>query len=287
MSLDAWSHDQPEPFIERYSAIEEWEWEDKLVRALHAPVQDGVAFPVVPPDDIQTRIHGNRGTAAIRESFQFYRLVEAFAKRLGAGIGPMTRLLDFGSGWGRAIWPFMARIPTRNLFGYEPVPLYCRLARILNPYVPFLGGDAKLADLDDRSLSLIVSWSFPTHSPLNQIRSWFAEFARILQPGGLVFVCAWGDRFIQTLMDQQDRAARGDTVHWYHREVLARIGDLETLRVRVQAGEMVFAPSLEDPGYGDTFMSPRAAQALNIEGFSLVGYDAGTLGQDLLVFQRV
>jgi SAM-dependent methyltransferase len=283
--LKTWTHESQDPFLERYGSLDDAGWEEKVVRSIEAPEQDGIAFPRFPPRSLQERVHGHFGEAAVREIFSFYRVVAAFAGKLGFPLEHKTRLLDFGTGWGRTITPFMARIQLKNIFGFEPNPLFCQVARALNPYVAFVSGDfAPPSVFGDRRFDLIISWSVFTHLPIDLAKKWFADFARVMRPGALLFVTAWGSRFFEVLAREEQKLRAGKEIHWFHKQVIEQAGDLAALKARHAAGEVVFIPST-DPNYGDVFMSSRAARALAIKGLEFVAYDDRSLAQDLLVYR--
>lgn len=284
---DDWNNYAQEPFVEAYGGLDDSAWEQKCLEALDEPRQDGIAFPRVPPAAMQERVHGHSGAPALREAFDFCRLVTAFAAKLNMPIGRGTRLLDFGAGWGRIVRPFMARVELRNLYCYEPNPLFAQVARALNPYVSTVSGDYEPPTVfGDERFDVIVAWSVFTHLPVQLARRWLEDFARILRPGGLVFITAWGERFIDQLLRDQQRMQSGQDVHWFHRHVIDSVGDLRALRARYRAGEVVFVPSGVDPNYGDAFMSAKGARTLPGHGLQLVAQDEYALAQDLLVYRR-
>ncbi|MGV8839568.1 MAG: class I SAM-dependent methyltransferase [Bauldia sp.] len=282
-----WNHYAPDPFVEKYAGLDDAAWEAKIVGSIENPHQDGIAFPRFPPETLQERVHGHANASAVREAFAFHRLVRDFAARLQLDIGRDTTILDFGSGWGRIIRTFMAKTALRNLYGLEPNPLFVQVARALNPYVAFVaGGYEPPTVFGERKFDVVVAWSVFTHLPTLLARQWLEEFARIVKPGGLVFVTAWGERFIDDLVTQKKRLKAGLDVHWFQKQVIANAGDLDQLRARHRAGEVVFVPSAEDPNYGDTFMSGRGARNLAGPKLVLVAHDDRAIAQDLLVYRR-
>src|SRR5690606_24492665 len=103
------------------------------------------------------------------------------------------RLLDFGTGWGRMLRPFMRDLPLDNIYGYESLSWFAQTARSLNPYVATIGGPATPPiPFATASFDLVTSWSVFSHLPEHLLRAWLEEFARILRPGGLVVFTAWG-----------------------------------------------------------------------------------------------
>jgi cyclopropane fatty-acyl-phospholipid synthase-like methyltransferase len=215
-------------------------------------------------------------------------MVTSVAGRSGLEIGRNTRILDFGCGWGRIIRPYMAKTEVRNLFGIEPNPLLLHVARSLNPYVSFVTtGYEPPTVFAPKSFDLVVSWSVFTHLPAQLARSWLDEFARLLRPGGLVFVTAWGTRFIDRLVESKRRMDAGEEIHWFSKLVISMVGDLDSVRRRFEAGEVVYARSESEPNYGDTFMSADGARSIMGDRLELVAHDDHSLAQDLIVYRRL
>lgn len=282
-----WNHYAPDPFVEKYAGLDDAAWEARIVSSIEDPHQDGIAFPRFPPVALQERVHGHADASAVREAFEFYRLVKAFSSKLQVEIGRDTTILDFGSGWGRILRTFMARTELKNLYGLEPNPLFVQVARALNPYVAFVGGGYEPPTVfGDRKFDVVVAWSVFTHLPTPLARQWLEEFARIVKPGGLVFVTAWGERFIDQLVEQKKRMRAGLEIHWFQKQVIESAGDLDQLRARHRAGEVVFVPSAQDPNYGDVFMSGKGARSIAGPKLVLVAHDDHAIAQDLLVYRR-
>ncbi|MCW5715927.1 MAG: class I SAM-dependent methyltransferase [Bauldia sp.] len=282
-----WGPESENPFLDRYAGLDLAQWEEKSVAAIKAPVQDGIRFPAFPPDDLQLQMHGQAGEPALREVFHFHRVVAAYCRRMQLGIGRDTTVLEFGTGWGRGLRPLMAKVSLRNLYGYETTPTFCRVARMLNPYVTIVNGrSVSPTPFAAGCFDLVFSLSTFAHMPRHNALAWLQEFARILRPGALLFITFWGERFIAALKEAERAGRSGGAVHWFHEQVLREAGEIEALEQRCKGGEVVFIPSGQYPDWGNTFVSPQAAQNLQVDGMTLVGYDASLLPQDLVVFRR-
>lgn len=282
-----WSHESENPFLERYSQLDPASWEEKSVAAIHQPVQDGIRFPDLPPDDLQMQLHGQAGEPALREIFHFHKVISAYCRLLQLEIHRDSKVLDFGTGWGRALWPFMAKVSLRNLYGYESTPMFCRVARMLNPYVSFINGELiPPTPLSAKCFDIVLSWSTFAHMPPQTTQSWLKEFARILRPGALLFMTFWGDRFVLALKEAEKTRRAGGAIHWFHQQVLDEAGDVSALEARCNRGEAVFVPSSRFANWGNTFVSAASARGLEVRGMSLVKFDSSLLAQDLAVFRR-
>ncbi len=282
----AWARQEVENPFQRYAGISEDDWEAKILRSLTTSEIDGIAFPRFPPVAMQERVHGHSGEHAMRETFDFYRLIRRVASTYGLAFDGDKRLLDFGTGWGRAMRPFMRDLSLDNIYGYEPLSWFAQASRSLNPYVATIGGPATPPlPFATSSFDLVISWSVFSHLPEHLLRAWLEEFTRILRPGGLIVFTAWGVRFFDTLAQDKQRADAGETIHWYHKVVIEAIGDMAAARQRYNAGQHVFIASSPNPDYGEAFISPTVARNA-ARGLELLATDETTLPQDVYVFRR-
>ncbi|MEV5975755.1 class I SAM-dependent methyltransferase [Streptomyces sp. NPDC052114] len=88
---------------------------------------------------------------------------------LGCGPGPVTALLrDLGL----------------DAFGIDLSPVMIGLAREAYPDLRFEVGSMDALDLPDGGLSGVVSWYSVIHVPPAELPPYFAEFRRVLAPGG-------------------------------------------------------------------------------------------------------
>ncbi|MFI9203077.1 class I SAM-dependent methyltransferase [Streptomyces sp. NPDC053048] len=71
-----------------------------------------------------------------------------------------------------------------DVFGVDLSPVMIDLARKAYPDLRFEVGSMDALDLADGKLSGIVSWYSVIHTPPQDIPSYFAEFRRVLAPGG-------------------------------------------------------------------------------------------------------
>jgi SAM-dependent methyltransferase len=115
------------------------------------------------------------------ETFPLDRAVlAAFAEvALAAGAGPVAEL---GCGPG----PVTAHLRDLGLdvFGVDLSPVMIDLAREAYPDLRFEVGSMHDLNLADGTLNGIVSWYSVIHTPPRDMPSYFAEFRRVLAPGG-------------------------------------------------------------------------------------------------------
>lgn len=93
--------------------------------------------------------------------------------------GPVA---DLGCGPGR-VTAHLHDLGT-HAFGIDLSPQMIEVARRTHPQLRFAVGSMTALDLDDRSLGGIVAWYSIVHTPPEQLPTAFAEFHRVLNPGG-------------------------------------------------------------------------------------------------------
>jgi hypothetical protein len=277
-------------FREKFGALSDSEWCQILVRSIKDRIIEGVHFPGYPEDEFQNRIHGGYGAAAMAEAGKFYTFVKAntYVDRAEAA---GHRLLDFGSGWGRIIRPYMRDFEFANMHAFEPNLLFCALARTLNPYVTFLSGSfSPSGDLPSQFYHLVVGWSVFSHlSPASAVL-WLTEMARIIVPGGQCVFTTWGDRFLKRLQQEESERAAGKEIHWYSSVCLAAAGEINQRLTEYERGQFVWFTGGKSTLYGEAFISEAALKTLLAQyqlPFSVSVFDRESLGQDVFVLRRL
>lgn len=250
-------------------------WLDVLARSIDEPVIDDLAFPRFPPAALQERVHGHSGRHSLVEAFAFF---DAIQRHTGE-FNPDGRLLDFGSGWGRIVRPFMPHFSLKKIVGLEPNAEFCRMARALNPYVCFIESNAAPpVVLAAKSFDYVVSWSVFSHLPEDLARAWFAEIARICRPGATIAVTTWGPRFLH-------RLANAEESHWYVADVRSRAGDIEAVSAAYEAGEFIWIRARDD--YGETLIPDAAMARLLPPTLQIAAVDHETLPQSMFILKRI
>ncbi|WP_371525410.1 class I SAM-dependent methyltransferase [Streptomyces sp. NBC_01283] len=110
-------------------------------------------------------------------------VLAAFAELVSAGAGPVAEL---GCGPGRTTAHL--RDLGLDVFGIDLSPAMIELARQNHPDLRFELGSMDALDLADGKLAGIVSWYSLIHTPPQDLPPYFAEFRRVIAPGGHILL---------------------------------------------------------------------------------------------------
>jgi hypothetical protein len=277
-------------FREKFGSLTADEWCELQVASMTWSVIGGVEFPHFAPREMQERIHGTSGEAALREAASFYKFVSSRAFYRKKAV-PGANFLDFGTGWGRISRYFLRDFDLNGLFAFEPRRTICYLARSLNPYVCVLSSE----EIPNQTLpanwfDVVVGWSVFSHLSEFSTTAWLTELARIIRPDGYCVLTTFGERFFDHLAVAQANMRAGKEIHWYFRNCLDAAGDLEEQRQRYLRGEFVWLPDDPNKPYGHaTILHEKALQEIvraRRLPFELVEFDHETLNMDVFVLRR-
>nr|WP_294525617.1 class I SAM-dependent methyltransferase [uncultured Rhodopila sp.] len=222
---------------------DEASWLEALKEASLGPVVRGVRFPSPPEPRWQSNFVGMSGVTALEDAFVFYRFVKSEYERLcEASVRSDTRVLDFGSGWGRYLLFFMKDVSAHNLFGVDVDPDvigFCKVSGLPAQLttVPAYGPTAFASG----SLDLIYSYSVFSHLAEPAHLAWIHEFRRILRPGGIVVLTTQGRHFIQQVKSLIGKSI--DELGPWERSLVAGFKDPDASIASYDRGEFVYAAS--------------------------------------------
>lgn len=224
----------------KFRELSDEEWLAKLIRSIHERTIDGVEFPKFPSEATQSQFVGSSNESALHEGFSFYRAVKSHSEALGASVGPKTRLLDFGCGWGRYLRFFWRDIDAENLFGCDVDPNI--LSECIANNVPgTLEAISSKGNLPypDAFFDNVIAYSVFTHLPEAVHEHWMREIARVMKPGGVFLLTLEPRRFLQFISDLVGKPFESG----WHR-VLGKYGErADELMKQFDAGKFIYMPT--------------------------------------------
>ena len=233
------------------------EWVELVGRALSEPTTlSGIPLPAGPSPEFQSAYVGSSGAATMREAGLFYRYVLDANRRFRDA--EITRLLDFGCGWGRYTRLFLREVPEHGLYGADPEPVAIQVCRRHVPYGCFVNSPSRPPlPFRDQFFDLVVAYSVFSHLSEINAANWIYELSRVLRPGGILVATThpiWLLDMVEGLQSGRSPVESG-----WHGVLVRSWPSVEAARARYERGEFVFAESGEYPGmdgYGDVLV-PR------------------------------
>lgn len=270
-------------------------WLNTLVRSLssreHSPLGD--ALPDFPPEELQRNTTGLSSEAALRQAHAFYSDVVNAAAKAGFDLGPNTRALDFGFGWGRISRVFMERLRLANIHGLDVDSSFTDITRALFNSTNFNTCSAfPPTALAAGEFDLVYAYSVFSHLSESACQAWMQEFARVLRPGGLVAFTTRHESFFDYCQWASTQPDDGS----YTAALGKLFSDLGPARQAYRDGQLVFASSSGVDGggprnssfYGETWIPEAYARTKFGGSFEFVAgyFDASKYDQACFVLKR-
>jgi ubiquinone/menaquinone biosynthesis C-methylase UbiE len=277
----------------RFRGASDEQWYELLRRSVDQPVIDGIRVPGFPSSELQVLSTSHAWDDALAEAFAFFRIVKEACAARRQPVGPRTRLLDFGVGWGRIIRMFLKDVRASGIHGVDVSDLMVSTCRSIMPvgtYEQCRHGEP--LPFADASFDVVTAFSVFSHlSPTAQM-SWLRELARVLAPGGIAVVTTLSQRVVD---DFRAAAAEPEQSEW-HRSIGQLVhATYPDWRERLQRRDdvMYYLPAggglagLEAAHYGWAIVGAGYARAAWSELFAEIEYvdDAARLDQAWFVLR--
>jgi SAM-dependent methyltransferase len=274
---------------EHIRAMPDPEFLELLVASVGSRDVAGVRLPGFPEDIIQSNFVGSAGETALREAYQFWTLLKDYAALLDRPIGRATRMLDFGSGWGRYLRFLWKDIDVANLHGVDVDPgivARCRALGIpgqLQPIAP-----RGTLPFPDGYFDAVMAYSVFTHLPADVNLHWMREIARVCRPGAVFALTLEPRRFLEFVRDE----APASESPW-HRMLAKFEPRVDDWLEDFDRGEFVYIPTgggeyRPSDTYGDAAVPLEWIETQWAPHWGVREYidDAGRFWQAVLVVQR-
>jgi SAM-dependent methyltransferase len=199
-------------------------------------------MPRYPSAELQAGFVGSSNSNAIEEGWNFYMLMADQRTIHGVHLGTNSHVLDFGCGWGRFARMFLRDVPESNIWCADSYDLALATCREIG--VP--GRMVKLSqmppsDLPSARYDLAFAYSVFSHlSPPTHV-AWSEEFARVVKPGGLVFITTQARWFIDYCKTFRENPDTIDSV--WHQQLAGAFLDYDESVECYDRGELLYAPT--------------------------------------------
>lgn len=240
-----------------YRKLDDQQWLD-----MNLQVVDGLThnlLPKLPSDSIQKQFVGSSGRHSLRDGFNFYRVCKAQAKSCSIKIGPATKVLDFGMGWGRILRFWLKDVESKNLWGVDVDPEMVVLCRELFGCCNLATVEAHPpSHLESSEFSVIYAYSVFSHLSEDTAKQWITEFSRILKPSGIVVATTHSRRFIKFCDSLRTKPPEST----WHAALQHAFVDTERCLKAYDQGQFLYAPTgggkyRDASFYGDALFSRK------------------------------
>lgn len=178
------------------------EWLEILIRSIYEPVIDGIEMPRFPHGSIQRQFVGSADEHALREGFAFYQYVKGYAAALGMPLHAGTRVLDFGSGWGRYTRILWNDVDANNIHGVDIDPDMISISRATGVPGHYTRIEPRGSlPFDDGHFDCIISYSVFSHLPEAVAEHWMSELSRVAKSGCVFAYTTEPRRFLDFILD--------------------------------------------------------------------------------------
>lgn len=273
------------------SGMSDRQWLETLLKSLDRSVVDGIEMPGFPPEELQRQFVGTSGQVALNEAFKFYSEIKRYAGKLGLKLGRDSRIMDFGSGWGRIIRFFLKDVAAENLYGIdvdsEMTDICTNTVKhgnyiAIKPLPPL--------EFSEGCFDIIYAYSVFSHLAEPVQIKWVEEFSRILKPGGILVVTTQARSFIELCRTLRNQSNTSN--NWYHALAHSFV-DTEAALADYDSGKFLYSPTggggpRDASFYGEAVIPPGYVKREWTKYLALCDFidDPALLSQALIVMQK-
>lgn len=243
----------------------------KVIKPNPGPVQSrelAMATSAMSPDDIERMTDPD---IYFRSAYHWMRHSMAALEKAHFDWRSAHTILEFGCGSARLL-RLLRCIPNTRLLGTDINPVCIDWCRNNLTGIEFHQNQKQppLSFAKDSSIDLIFASSVFTHISLDLQVQWLEELRRILRPGGIFLCTVLGERYIATMLSENDR------------EALAREGSFE-----MGPEHERISLSSRKTGQDDVFQTREEILKVFGSVFEVLDYlERGAKLQNMLVLQR-
>jgi SAM-dependent methyltransferase len=181
------------------------QWLDMLLRSLEDTVIDDISLPAFPDEKLQRITNSQCGSETMIDAFSFYMLTKQLAQKHGNPVGKISRILDYGCGWGRIYRCFLREVPITGLFGVDVQHALVEACK--NSFLPeqfkLIKSNAELP-YDDETFDLVFANSVFSHLSKDLHQHAIREISRVTKCNGLIICTMISDTFLAKLTHGND-----------------------------------------------------------------------------------
>jgi SAM-dependent methyltransferase len=184
---------------------------------------------------------------AYAEAAAFVGQAEQWCDTYRAPLEASAGVLDFGVGWGRISRMLLTRIAPTRLFGLDVDDDMVALVQQTLPGVSVCVVEPQPpSPLREGLIQHAFAFSVFSHLAEEPHRQWAAEFGRLVEPGGMVFITVLDQVFLHQIRQCRENVREGSTDS-FTTSLAGLIPDLDGASASFERGAFIYAaPDVED-----------------------------------------
>ncbi len=218
-----------------------------VIAAVPLPIDLSQTLPVNPPQGLQEKFVGLSFDDAYQEATSF---VSGVMDRLSVhGLDTLdasTRIVDFGSGWGRISRMLLHYVPPTSLYALDVDP---EMTALVNSTMPGLNAltvsTLPPTVLGTAAFDGVVSFSVFSHLSEESHTAWADEFGRLVRPGGFAAITVLDHSLFASVRSAQ-REVAGASPSPFAVNMASTFPDIKAAARAYKRGVFQFAPVADD-----------------------------------------